>query len=296
MKPADPGLVAFLASAAARTMVYADVFTFYLVGGTDETYRLRYTSAQQDISEIPLDGDLIRRTWRARSMQVTGLRARQSIGVKVDEQAMVLTPAADTLIQGVAARKAILQGALDGATVRRDRYYYAAWGEATQGGAPKFLGFAATFTRLGRIDAEFKVRSGLVLLDQQMPRHLTQPTCVNRVYDAPCGLDQNAFAVHTTVAAGATTTVVPLAAASADYALGRILFEDLGVVGEWRGIKTSDGAGVTLYVPLPQAPAAGENVTIFPGCDRLKLSGCTRFANTARFRGFEHVPQADKAA
>jgi hypothetical protein len=171
--------------------------------------------------------------------------------------------------------------------VRRDRYYYADWGQPTVGGAPKFMGFVSTFTELGRMDATLKVKSGLVLLDQQMPRHLAGPTCVNHVYNGACGLDAATHAVHTTVAAGATTSSIPLAAPSTDFALGRINFEDEGLVGVWRSVKDSDGVGVKLYVALAGAPVNGENVTIYPGCDRTLRGGCTRLANTARFRGFE---------
>lgn len=295
MKPADPALIAFLASDAARNMVFADVITFELIGGTDENYRLRYTTAQHDVTAIGLDGDPAFRTWRARDMQISGLRARQSIGTKVDEQSMTLTPSEDALIQGVAARQAILMGALDGAIVRRDRFYYADFGQPPIGGAQKFLGLVGPFTAMGRMDATLKVRSGLALLDQQMPKHLTQPSCLNRVFDAQCGLDEATHAVHTTVSAGATTVRIPIVGHSADFALGRVFFEDMGLVGVWRGIKASDGVGLTLYEPLPRAPLTGEAVTIIPGCDRLKASGCTRLANLARFRGFEHVPQPEKA-
>jgi hypothetical protein len=50
--PSDPGLVDFLASRAARTMVFADVITFYLVGGDDENYRLRWTTASRTSRSI----------------------------------------------------------------------------------------------------------------------------------------------------------------------------------------------------------------------------------------------------
>lgn len=293
MKTADPAVVALLAS--SREFVFADVFTFYLVGGGDETYRLRYTSHPVDLSVYPLDGDPVRRTFSARQCLISGLRAKASIGVNVDEQSVALNFADDALIQGVDAVRAIHDGALDGAFVRRDRFYYPDWGQPTVGGAPKFFGLVGSFTELGRMDAKLKVKSGLVLLDQQMPRHLTQPRCLNRVYDAACGLDPGAHAVHTTVAAGATTTAIPLAAPSADYALGRIHFDDMGLVGYWRQIKTSDGTGVTLLEPLPSAPAAGEHVTIWPGCDGVKAGGCTRLGNTARFRGFEFVPKPEVA-
>lgn len=295
MKPASDALKAFLASADARAMVFADIITFYLVGGTDENYRLRYTTAQQDVSEYPIDGDVMKRTWTARDMLITGLRAKQSIGTNVDEQDLTLTPSPDCLILGDPARQAILYGALDGAFVRRDRFYYADWGEPSIGAAPKFFGMVGPFTALGRMDATVKVKSGMGLLSIQMPRHLAQPSCLNTVYDAGCGLDAAAHAVHTTIGAGATQTVVPLVAPSTDYTLGRVLFEDEGVAGLWRGIKASDGTGITLYEPLPTAPLATTHVTIYPGCDRTKAGGCTRLANTARFRGFPMVPDPHAA-
>jgi hypothetical protein len=245
VKLASADLIALLAN--SREFVYADVFTFYLVGGSDETYRLRYTSHQQDLQVYPLDGDPILRTFRAKACVIAGLRARASIGVGVDEQSIAMSFAEGETIQGVPAIQAILWGALDGATVRRDRYYFADWGQPTVGGAAKFCGLVSTFTELGRMDANLKVKSGLVLLDQQMPRHLTQPKCLNRVYDTACGLDAAAHAVHTTVAGGATTTSIPLAAPSTDFALGRVFFEDMGLVGYWRAIKSSDGGPDPLF-------------------------------------------------
>lgn len=295
MKAATTPLADFLASPAARTMVFADVVTFYLVGGTDEAWKLRYTTAQQDVSEFPLDGDVVKRTWPARAMLITGLQAKASIGTNVDEQNLTLTPAPGALIRGLPAQQAILSGILDGALVRRDRYYYADWQSPSIGGMPKFLGLVGPFTAMGRFEATLKVKSAMGYLSRLMPRHVTKPGCVNTVYDAGCGLDPNAFAVHTTVVAGATTTFIPLAAPSADYALSRIFFEDEGLAGLYRGIKASDGTGVTLYQALPAPPASGSNVTVWPGCDRTKLGGCTRLGNTPRFRGFRFVPQAQTA-
>ena len=295
MKAASAGLIAFLASPAARTMVWADVITFYLNGGTDETYRLRWTTAQQDVSEYPLDGDLIKRTWGARQVLITGLRAKASIGTQVNEQDLTLNFDPTTMIRGVPAPQAILQGALDGAFVRRDRFYYPAWGQPTVGGAAKFYGYGGTFTAVGRMDATMKVASLMGLLSIMMPKHVHKPGCANTVYDAGCGLSAAAHAVNTTVAAGATTTSIPLAAPSATYALSRAFFSDMGLAGLWRGIKSSDGVGITLYEPLPSAPLNGTHVTVWPGCDRTKAGGCTRLGNTAKFRGFQWVPQAQTA-
>lgn len=295
MKAASAELIALLRTSDFN---YADVFTFYLVGGTDENFRLRWTSAQQDLAVYPLDGDPIKRLYTSRDCQVAGLRARQSIGVKVDEQSVTLVPSAGLFIQGMPAMQAILWGVLDGATVRRDRYYYDGPidGRDPVGGLPKFAGRVSTFDTIGRTDASLRVKSALVLLDIQMPRHLTQPTCLNRVFDANCGLNADDFAVHGVVEAGATTSFIPWAAGSeAGFSLGRVFLEDENVVGIWRAVKSADGAGLTLAWPLPAAPVAGENFTVYPGGDRTFLNCCTRFSNTDKFRGFEFVPQAEKA-
>jgi hypothetical protein len=292
MKAASPELAALLASGV---FVYADVFTFELVGGTDETYRLRYTSHQQDLHLYLLDGDPIRRTFVS-GFGITGLRAKASIGVSVDEQTLAITFPEGALIQDVPAREAVLWGALDGAFVRRDRYYFADWdGSPPVGGLPKFYGLVSTFDQIGRMDCTLRAKSGMVLLDQPMPRHLTGPTCVNRIYNPACGLDRDALAVHGVVEAGATTSFIPWAAGSdAGFSLGRVFMEDLGLVGVWRSIKSADAAGLTLAFPLPAVPLAGEHFTAYPGCNRTHPR-CVELGNEARFRGFRFVPQSEKA-
>lgn len=297
MKAASAELAALLAT---RDFNYVDVFTFYLVGGDDENFRLRWTSGQQDLRLYPLDGDVMQRTYRAGEMLVSGLRARQSIGVKVDTQTVSLTPAEGLVIQGYPAMEAIIQGVFDGATARRDRYYYDGPVTADRtpiGALPKFYGLVGTFMDVGRTDASLKVKSGLVLLDTPMPRDLTQPTCLNRVFDTNCGLVMDDAAVHGVVEADATTSYIPWSAGSeAGFSLGRVFFEDLNVVGVWRAVKSADAAGFTLAWPLPEAPAAGEHFTIFPGCVGTHARCVELNPDVAtRFRAFRFVPQAEKA-
>jgi hypothetical protein len=296
MKPASSELIALLQS---RDFNYADTFTFYLPGGTDENYRLRYTNAQQDLALFPLDGDLLKRAYSSRQVQVAGLRARASIGVKVDQQTVTLSPHDEALIQGVPVLEAIVWGALDGATVRRDRYYWdgpIVPANPPVGGLPKFAGLVSTFQAVGRSTATLAVKSGLVKLDTQMPRHLTQPTCLNFLFNAACGLIAADFAVHGTVEAGATTTFLPWTAGSdAGFSLGRVFMQDENVVGVWRAIKSADAAGLTLAFPLPAAPATGERFVAYPGCDRTKTRHDQINSDPDRFRGFDFVPQAEKA-
>jgi hypothetical protein len=108
MKPITPELEAYFAS--NRELIYADAYTVELVGGTDDDYRLRWTTAQQDLVVDPLAGPPGKVTYLANVTGISGLRAKQSIGMEVDEQELVLTPSKGLAIQGVAAREAILVG------------------------------------------------------------------------------------------------------------------------------------------------------------------------------------------
>lgn len=294
MKPVSDDLLAFLAS--NREYVKVDAITFYLVGGTDEIYRLRYTSGQTDLTTQPLDGDVISRTWLSNVVLVKGLRAKQSIGMDVDEQSIALNPVGDAMALGVPFMQAITDGVFDGAFVRRDRFYFDAETPfaAPVGGVPMFYGRVSTFDQVGRTDATLKVKSGMVTLNRQMPRDLFQPTCLNRVYDAACALDPAAFAVNGTVGAGATTTHVPSTDSDAGLAQGRVFFADLGTVGVWRAIKSADSSGFDLAYPLPAPPVSGLAFTAYPGCDRT-FARCGEFSNTARFRGTRFIPQPEKA-
>jgi hypothetical protein len=295
MKGASAELIALLQTGDFN---YADLFTFYLVGGSDENYRLRWIGGQQDVAVYPLDGDPIKRRYTSRDCQVAGLRSRQSIGVSVDEQSVTLVPAEGLFIQGMSAREAILWGALDGAMVRRDRFYFdgPVDGRAPVGGLPKFVGRVSTIDNVGRTDISLKVKSGLVLLDIPMPRHLTQPTCLNHLFSPGCGLIPADLAVHGVVEGGATTSFIPWAAGSnAGFSLGRVFMEDENVVGVWRAVKSADATGLTLAWPLPAVPAAGENFTAYPGCNRTKARHDEIHPDPDVFRGFDFVPPAEKA-
>jgi hypothetical protein len=53
---------------------------------------------------------------------------------------------------------------------------------------------------------------------------------------------------------------------------------------------------IALLAPFPNAAAAGDAFTIYPGCDKtLDANGCAKFANTARFKGYPYVPDPQTA-
>jgi hypothetical protein len=293
LKPASSPLAAYLAANPGAPFV--DVYTFELVDGTDERYRLRYTSGQKDLTVVPLTGGLAV-TYRAGAI-IKGVRSKAAIGMEVAEQTMEITFPAGETIQSMDATEAIIWGLLDGAFLRRDRWFYDARYGAPVGGLPMFYGEVSTFQEVAGSYVKLRVKSGNVRLNQQMPRHLSDPLCKNVVYDAGCGLDRNAFAAHGSVEPGATTTVIPWAAGSSDtYSLGRVFFDNMGLVGTWRQVKSADASGFTLAYPLPQAPGTGDLFTIYPGCNRTH-DRCVIINPdvSTRFRGYRFVPQSEKA-
>lgn len=294
MRPASAPLIAFLASEAAREAVIVDVFTFDLLGGTDPNYRLHYTSAQQNLTTYPVDGSPQQVTYRADQMLISGLRYKASVGVKVDEQDVTITPLPGALVQGLPVLTAIRRRVFDGASIRRDRFFFESHGGEPVGGVPMFYGLVSTFGRIGRSSATLKVKSANVLLNQPMPRHLYQPACLYTIYDEGCGLDKDALGVQGIVGPGATATVVPSADADPGFALGSILFENMGNVGTTRTIRAATSTELTMAYPLPEVPAPGDQFVCYPGCDR-SAARCAALGNSARRRAYDFVPKAETA-
>ncbi len=46
-------------------------------------------------------------------------------------------------------------------------------------------------------------------------------------------------------------------------------------------------------MPLPFTPAIGDDVYIFPGCDKRLATCRDKFDNVRNFRGFPHIPGND---
>ena len=60
-------------------------------------------------------------------------------------------------------------------------------------------------------------------------------------------------------------------------------------------IVSNGTASLHLWKPLPQLPLAGDEVELTAGCDKSFATCRTRFANSANFRGFPHIPGNDAA-
>nr|CAX84100.1 uncharacterized protein, phage-related [uncultured bacterium] len=79
------------------------------------------------------------------------------------------------------------------------------------------------------------------------------------------------------------------------YDGGLVTFTSGDCSGLKMEVKSSNGASVTLFMPMPRAIAVGDTFTLQPGCDRRVETCRQRFDNLVNFRGEPFVPGQDKA-
>lgn len=219
-----------------------------------------------------------------------------TVGLKVDTLEFSILPGAATL-SGVSYLKAARQGYFDGATLQLERAYMATFGDTSVGTVLLFLGRIADLV-IDRLSISVSVNSHLELLDMLMPRNLYMPGCVNTLGDASCTVNLNSYAVNGVTQTGSTVSTVltnALGQAAGYFDLGKVKYTSGANSGLWRSVKSWTPGTLVLASPFPNTPGAGDTFTVYPGCDRTKLGGCTKFSNTANFRGFRWVPQPETA-
>lgn len=294
----QPGFVSgdVTAILATKEFVYADTFTITPLVGDP----LLFTNYQQDVSVVPVYETITRKTFFAKALLISGLRMRSSIGITVDEQEISLDYGIDPIgyQATVSWPQALLQGRLDGAVVRRDRYLKATHEGPWVGGWTMFRGLVAGISKVGRSHATLKVKSELILLDTQMPRDLFEPNCKNTWGDANCGIVQSTYAVIGTVGAGSTRSALVWAGANATYVAGKVLIANGDSVTRVRTISRVNGTTLELAFPLDFDPGTGLSFTAYPGCART-AAACLAYHGDptwkTRFKGFPYIPVAEAA-
>lgn len=290
MKPASSALRSLLAS---RQFFAADLYTFTLSSGG----ALRYCGGDRDIAA---GGNLFTSQGPRIDRKDNKAKCHWRIGVAVDTLVFEAMPQPGDLVNGQPFLAACVDGAFDGAELQLERAFMASYGDASAGTVILFAGRVAEID-VGRAIATFTINSHLELLNLQLPRNLWQPGCVNSLGDASCGVDLASFAVAGVAAAGSSASAVAasLAQATGYFDQGKIAFSSGANAGLARSVKSwiaGSPGSIALLAPFPSAPAAGDAFTIYPGCDKtLGPNGCTKFSNTARFKGYPYVPSPETA-
>ena len=160
-----------------------------------------------------------------------------------------------------------------------------------------FAGYVTSIKTITRASAVITASSGFVRLNVNMGPDLYQSSCLNVLFDGDCGLLKASFAVNSTVAGTGAALAFNTALTAADgyYSQGVIQFTSGANAGVKRAIRTyahASGA-MTMSFPLPNAPAAGDAFTVWPGCDHT-LATCKggKFGvdNSLHFRGQPFIP------
>ena len=277
-----------------RRFIYVDCFTIRAKDGSV----LRYSTAQRDVRVIPVDDPdaVLPVTYTSNQVKVSGLKTVIGIGVEVDEQDLQLDYSPSQEYMGQPFSAAIRRGRLDGAIIRRDRYFARKWGTGWIAGTPMFVGRMSSVDRVGRSAATIKVKSHLVLLNMNMPRKLFQPQCNWTLFDPGCGLDRDDYTQLGQIDAQSTSSMVYVSGIQGieNFKYGVMQIQDGDAFTEIRTIKNVGGNFFELSYPLDFVPSAGTPFSCYPGCIRT-YERCGDYNNRHRFQAFEFVPQAETA-
>ena len=302
MKPLPVGFTSFLLN--NQRMLVAEMYTFQFRNGTLD----HYTNLEVPL-EIP-GGP----TFKANGLRIEGLKYKLGVGWQTDEQEITVSAMLGDTLNGLSFFTALESGLLDGGYFFRDRAFWAIndgrpfmdYQQQAVAAVRIFVGRISTVDKLGRTQAQIKVKSPLSLLDIDMPRNTYQPGCNWTLFDQGCALQKSSFTdvgfvvsvIDTLKQTIQITGTFPHGVTGADglpyYSQGRLLFTS----GVNNGLQVSIGQNYTtggnnyfsLTVPLVVAPAPGDIFSAWPGCSK-QLSTCRdKFNNLINFRGFPFVP------
>jgi uncharacterized phage protein (TIGR02218 family) len=265
----------------------ADLYTWTFQDGTV----LRTTDADVTLT-------LGARTFASCAPAIVRGKVSLTVGVEVDSVDVTVMPKSTDTVGGLAWATAARLGYLDGATLLVETAYLSTW-PTVVGALHVFQGQVSDIYP-DRSAIRVTVKSATELLAQQFPRNVYQSVCLHTVYDAGCGVNKASFTFTNTIVSSPAPTLTSfkcsLAQAAGYFDQGVVTFTSGANAGLKRTVKSYDGAGgFTFALPLPVAPAAGDTISVFAGCDKL-LATCTdKFANAGKFRGFPWVPTPEQA-
>ena len=288
MKTTNATLNNYLLNNAVYTM--CDLVTITPVSGSV----IRLTDADVDIT-------LSSNTYYHNTYQFKRSNTKINIGLKVDEMDFTIFDIGSNLINNHTLYQSCVNGYFDNAQIKVQRLMNCYGTYTTDYLIWMFEGNVSA-ANPSRYEIKLKVKSELEKLNLPTPRNLYQPTCVNTLFDTNCGLSSGTYLKTGTIGTVTSATLFQATLSTTPtanyYDLGYITCTSGANNGVKRSIKTQTGTTtvtLTLYYPLPYTPTAADTFTILPGCDKVYASGCTKYSNTAKFRGFDYIPRNEDA-
>jgi uncharacterized phage protein (TIGR02218 family) len=274
-----------MALLATGQFVMADLFTFTLASGTV----LRFTSADMAVT---VNGH----TFSDTGPLITRGSTRTAVGLEVDVLDVKVRADATHLVDGLPFVLAARTGAFDGAEVSLERAFGPAWNQPMIATVDLFAG------RTADIDYDngltIPVKSHTELLDAPVPGNIYQPSCMNTLYDAACGIDRAARMQAGAVTGGTANSITTNLTSRPEgyFALGVLAFTSGANSGVTRSVKWDVSGSFDFALPLPSPPSAGDAFTVVPGCDRMQSTCESKFNNKIRFRGQPYIPAPETTA
>lgn len=288
MKRSDPSLASYITSAIddpTLPIVAVDCYSITLITGTVLSY---------SAIDIPVTYGGV--TYLANGPSISGLKYNGSMGASVDTQQVVIQSRLSDAIGGTPFLTLVRAGLLDGARITRMRFVMPSLTSDPVGGAVMFSGRVSTVDSVGETSATISVASDLVILSANMPTNIFSPTCTHVLYDSGCKAIKGAFATNGTVSAGSTSTVILFSGALISHMQGTTLFTSGANTNLFGTIKSvTPGVSLTLTVPLPSQPQAGDTFISYYGCDHTLATCKSVFSNVQNFRGFPFLPPPQTA-
>ncbi len=271
--------------------VMADLYSFTTNGGTT----LNYSGAPAPLTFSGV-------TWQLGPALERG-KISTKLGVEVATLEITISSGPNDTVNGVPWVQFILGLGLDNGTLVLHRAFLANWAApyTIVGTLIAFSGRVTSIKDVSDTSMTMTVSSWLVLTNVNMGPDVFQAPCLNTLYDGACLANKASFTTTGAVAGSAMTTTsfdTNLTAADAYYSQGQMTFTSGANAGLSRAVKAylNAAGAITLVLPLPAAPAAGDAFTISAGCD-LTMATCTsRFNNLIHFRGQPFTPPAITAA
>lgn len=297
MKAASDALKALLKT---RQFWACHLFVFNLVGGGV----LRYAGGDCDVADETGNryscGGMVGPYFESSD---TALTTHQALGTDVDTLSLDVMPG-DSTILGAPFLQAVRQGLFRGARFQLLRAYAPAppaamsWPITVTGTIVKFTGVVGDIDS-GGPTVTMTIDSALVYLQTQWPRNFYSPGCVNALGDASCQVSLATCTANAVTLAGSSNSVIltTLPGGADYYNLGHVKYLSGVNAGLMRSISTWDASTgtLTLMAPFPDAPDAGDQMAVTPGCDGVYEGGCAKFGNQSNFRGFRTIPRPTTA-
>ncbi len=221
-------------------------------------------------------------------------------GVQVDTLSLTLTPRDGDMVGSVPMMIALSSGLFDGAEVALWRMFMGLNG-VVRGVLPEFLGRVGDI-RTGHLKASLQVRSWLELLNVSVPGQVYQAGCRRTLYSSQCGVNRAAFTVSGVLSATAdatkrthtSTSAAVVAKPSGWGSIGVLRFTSGANAGVSRPVRvhslSAGTATITAQFGFPFQAQAGDGFELQAGCDKLKATCGSKFANADRFSGEPYIP------